>query len=43
VRYSAIPEPGTLTLAAIASLGAGWYQRRRKKQPSSEDGTGLLM
>jgi T5SS/PEP-CTERM-associated repeat protein len=31
VRYSAIPEPGTLTLAALASLGAGWYGRRRRR------------
>jgi autotransporter-associated beta strand protein len=32
ITYSAIPEPGSMLLAGLASLGAGWYGRRRKQQ-----------
>jgi LPXTG-motif cell wall-anchored protein len=27
-----VPEPGTLILGGLASLGAGWYGRRRKRK-----------
>jgi autotransporter-associated beta strand protein len=30
--YSAIPEPGTMILTGLASLGAGWYGRRRLRK-----------
>ena len=34
MRYSAaaVPEPGSMILAGLASLGAGWYGRRRMKK-----------
>jgi fibronectin-binding autotransporter adhesin len=35
VHYSAIPEPGSVILAGLASLGAGWYGRRRKRQATA--------
>ena len=36
VYYSAIPEPSSLILAGLASLGAGWYGRRRLKKQQAE-------
>ena len=39
VRYSAIPEPGSMMLAGLASLGAGWYGRRRLRRQSAETAT----
>jgi autotransporter-associated beta strand protein len=30
LTYTPVPEPGTLALAAVAGLGAGWVSRRRR-------------
>ena len=35
IHYSAIPEPGSMILAGLASLGAGWYGRRRKRREAA--------
>lgn len=35
VHYSAIPEPGSLLLAGLASAGIGWYGRRKKRSRGS--------
>jgi autotransporter-associated beta strand protein len=32
ITFTAVPEPGTMVLAGFASLGAGWYGRRRLKR-----------
>jgi hypothetical protein len=32
IHYSAIPEPSSVILAGLASLGAGWYGRRKMKR-----------
>ena len=32
ITYSAVPEPGSMILAALASLGAGWSGRRRLRR-----------
>jgi fibronectin-binding autotransporter adhesin len=32
VTYSAIPEPGSMLFAGLASLAAGWYGRRRLRR-----------
>jgi fibronectin-binding autotransporter adhesin len=36
IHYSAIPEPGSMLLAGLASLGAGWYGKRRRRQQAEE-------
>jgi fibronectin-binding autotransporter adhesin len=37
IHYSAIPEPGSMILAGLASLGAGWYGRRRKRKEQNPE------
>jgi autotransporter-associated beta strand protein len=32
IHFTAVPEPGSMILAGLASLGAGWYGRRRKQK-----------
>jgi hypothetical protein len=32
IYYSAVPEPGSMLLAGLGSLAAGWYGRRRIRQ-----------
>jgi hypothetical protein len=41
IQYSAIPEPGTMVLAGLASMGAGWYGRRRlrRREALAAEGT----
>ena len=36
VHYSAIPEPGSMLLAGLGSLAAGWYGRRRLRKKAAE-------
>ncbi len=37
VKYSAIPEPGSMILCGLGAMGLGWYGRRRlkKQQPTA--------
>lgn len=35
ITFTAVPEPGSMILAGLASLGAGWYGRRRKRREAA--------
>jgi hypothetical protein len=36
IHFQAVPEPSSMILAGLASLGAGWYGRRRKRREAAQ-------
>ena len=36
IYYSAVPEPGSMLLAGLGSLAAGWYGRRRLRRKQND-------
>jgi hypothetical protein len=37
IYYSAVPEPGSMLLAGLGSLAAGWYGRRKLRRKQGAD------